>query len=544
MGQPKIYNTALYLRLSKDDGTDADSSSIQTQREMLTRYCRENGFIIADYYIDDGYSGKNFERPSFKRMKSDIEDGKINCVITKDLSRLGRNHIETSIYIEMYFPEHGVRYIALTDGVDTDSGAAMDITPFKNLLNDMYVQDISRKVKSALLARQKQGKFIGTKAPYGYQKDPADHNHLIIDERYAPVVRQIYAMARDGKGIMQIRNYLRAEKIPRPAVAAAEMFDQFEKYCPTKDSEYAWSMGSVREILQNPVYKGAVRGQRRPKISFRTEKRKNREDAETFVVEGMHEPIIDPEEWELVRRLVASRKRTISPNVKPYNNIFSGLVKCADCGYAMSTARCHQTWRDEDINLNYEYYCNSYRTEGKSACTSHRIRASELHRVVLEDIKRLANEALSDDKCMLENIAQSLGNTEENEIRRAEKEIKKSQKRLTELDKLFAKLYEDNVNGDISERNYKQLSATYEREQAELENKINELNAQLRASSQNDENAANFVDLIKEYSDINELTQALLNTLIDRIEIHEPEEIDGEYVQLIDIYYKFVGMID
>ncbi len=544
MGQPKIYNTALYLRLSKDDGTDADSSSIQTQREMLTRYCRENGFIIADYYIDDGYSGKNFERPSFKRMKSDIEDGKINCVITKDLSRLGRNHIETSIYIEMYFPEHGVRYIALTDGVDTDSGAAMDITPFKNLLNDMYVQDISRKVKSALLARQKQGKFIGTKAPYGYQKDPADHNHLIIDERYAPVVRQIYAMARDGKGIMQIRNYLRAEKIPRPAVAAAEMFDQFEKYCPTKDSEYAWSMGSVREILQNPVYKGAVRGQRRPKISFRTEKRKNREDAETFVVEGMHEPIIDPEEWELVRRLVASRKRTISPNVKPYNNIFSGLVKCADCGYAMSTARCHQTWRDEDINLNYEYYCNSYRTEGKSACTSHRIRASELHRVVLEDIKRLANEALSDDKCMLENIAQSLGNTEENEIRRAEKEIKKSQKRLTELDKLFAKLYEDNVNGDISERNYKQLSATYEREQAELENKINELNAQFRASSQNDENAANFVDLIKEYSDINELTQALLNTLIDRIEIHEPEEIDGEYVQLIDIYYKFVGMID
>ncbi len=343
---------------------------------------------------------------------------------------------------------------------------------------------------------------------------------------------------------MQIRNYLRAEKIPRPAVAAAEMFDQFEKYCPTKDSEYAWSMGSVREILQNPVYKGAVRGQRRPKISFRTEKRKNREDAETFVVEGMHEPIIDPEEWELVRRLVASRKRTISPNVKPCNNIFSGLVKCADCGYAMSTARCHQTWRDEDINLNYEYYCNSYRTEGKSACTSHRIRASELHRVVLEDIKRLANEALSDDKCMLENIAQSLGNTEENEIRRAEKEIKKSQKRLTELDKLFAKLYEDNVNGDISERNYKQLSATYEREQAELENKINELNAQFRASSQNDENAANFVDLIKEYSDINELTQALLNTLIDRIEIHEPEEIDGEYVQLIDIYYKFVGMID
>ena len=304
MGQPKIYNTALYLRLSKDDGADGDSSSIQTQKEMLTRYCRENGFIIADYYIDDGYSGKNFERPSFKRMKADIEDGKINCVITKDLSRLGRNHIETSIYIEMYFPEHGVRYIALTDGVDTENGAAMDITPFKNLLNDMYVQDISRKIKSAILARQKQGKFIGTKAPYGYKKDPVDHNHLIVDERYAPVVRRIYAMARDGMGIQQIKKVLRAEKIPRPAVAAAETFDHFDRYIPTEESEYAWSMGSVREILQNPVYKGAVRGQKRPKISYRSEKRKTREDAETFVVEGMHEPIIEPEEWELVRRLI------------------------------------------------------------------------------------------------------------------------------------------------------------------------------------------------------------------------------------------------
>ncbi len=544
MGQPKIYNAALYLRLSKDDGTDTESSSIQTQKEMLTRYCRENGFIIADYYIDDGYSGKNFNRPNFKRMIGDIEDGKINCVITKDLSRLGRNHIETSIYIEMYFPEHRVRYIALTDGVDTESGSAMDITPFKNLLNDMYVQDISRKVKSALLARQKQGKFIGTKAPYGYQKDPADKNHLIIDERFAPIVRRIYAMARDGMGIQQIKKVLRAEKIPRPVVAAAEMFDFYEKYCETDESIYAWSMGSVREILQNPVYKGAIRGQRRPKISFKSEKRKSREDAETFVVEGMHEPIIDPEEWELVRRLVTSRKRTLSPNVKPYDNIFSGLVKCADCGYAMSSARAHKTWNDDDISANYDYYCNSYRTEGTSLCTRHRICASELRRVVLEDIKRLASEALSDDEGMIASIIEQLGDNTESEIKQAEKEIKKAQKRLTELDKLFAKLYEDNANGEISERNYKTLSANYEREQTELENKIHELSETISANHKNDENAVNFVDLIKGYSDIGELTQALLNTLIDRIEVHEPEEIDGEYVQLVDIYYKFVGMID
>ncbi|MCH5204983.1 MAG: recombinase family protein [Oscillospiraceae bacterium] len=544
MGQPKTYNAALYLRLSKDDGTENESSSIQTQKEMLTRYCRENGFVIADYYIDDGYSGKNFERPDFKRMIGDIKEGKVNCVITKDLSRLGRNHIETSLYIEVYFPENGVRYIALTDGVDTYNNTAMDITPFKNLLNDMYIQDISRKVKSALLTRQKQGKFIGVKAPYGYLKDPNDKNHLIIDERFAPIIRRIYAMARDGMGLHQIKKVLRAEKIPRPAAAAAEMFDHFERYCDTDERVYAWSMGSVREILQNPVYKGAIRGQKRPKISYRSEKRKNRADAGTFVVEGMHEPIIDPEEWELVRRLITARKRTISPNTKPYNNIFSGLVKCADCGYALTASRSNKTWNDDDINANYDYYCNSYRTEGKAACTKHRICASELHRVVSEDIKRLAAEALDDDEGMIASIIESLGNADKEQAKRAEREIKKAQKRLAELDKLYAKLYEDNANGSISGRNYKTLTANYEREQAELESKIDELSKTVSTSRESDENAANFVDLIKGYSDISELTQALLNTLIDRIEIHEPEEIDGEYVQLVDIYYKFVGMID
>ncbi len=541
MGQPKNHNTALYLRLSKDDGTDNESSSIQTQKEMLTRYCRENGFIIADYYIDDGYSGKNFERPSFQRMIGDIENGKIDCVITKDLSRLGRNHIETSIYIEMYFPEHGVRYIALTDGVDTDSNTTMDITPFKNLLNDMYVQDISRKIKSALLARQKQGKFIGAKAPYGYKKDPNDKNHLIIDERFAPVVRRIYGMARDGIGLRQIARMLCDEQISRPAAAATDFYKKSSK---NGKSDCAWSLQSVRDILQNPVYKGAIRGQRRPKISFRTEKRKSSETAGTFIVENMHEPIISPEEWELVQRLITSRKRTLSPNIVAYDNIFSGLIKCADCGFALAATRRHTSWNDNDVISNYEYACNRYRSEGKTACTQHRISAKDLHQVVLDDIKRLANEALTDNEGMSECIAEYLGNAGKNTSRSAEKELKKAQKRLAEIDNLFVKLYEDNANGNISERNYKVLSANYEREQAELEKRIDELGKAIKTSRESDENAANFVNLIKEYSDINELTQALLNTLIDRIEVHEPENINGEYVQLVDIYYKFVGKID
>ena len=537
------YNTALYLHLSKDDGTDSESSSIQTQKEMLTRYCRENGFAISEIYVDDGWSGTNSNRPSFQRMLSDIEDGKINCVITKDLSRLGRNYLETGGYTEVYFPEHNVRYIAVTDGVDTAKGSTMDITPFKNLLNDMYAQDISKKIKSSLLTRQKQGKFIGVKAPYGYVKGPADKNHLLIDERFAPTVRYIFQMAKDGVGMVHIERRLTAEKIPRPVAAAAENFGCYDRYITTDESAYKWSMGSVREILRNPVYKGAVRGQKRPTISLKSHKRKPTANAGTFVVENMHEPIIPPEEWELVQHLITSRKKARKTD-RPYDNIFSGLVKCADCGYALSVSKANRTWNSDNIIANYDYQCNNYRMEGKAVCTQHRISALSLYNAVLEDIRRLANEALDDDRQMISSIAERLGKDEKDSVRQAERELKKTAKRLVELDKLFAKLYEDHINGKVSERNYNALSATYESEQTELESKIAELNETIKANREYGENAENFVDLIKQYADIDELTQALLNTLIERIEVHEPEEIDGERIQKLDVYYKFVGRLD
>ena len=461
----------------------------------------------------------------------------------EDLSRLGRNYLETGGYTEVYFPEHNVRYIAVTDGVDTAKGSTMDITPFKNLLNDMYAQDISKKIKSSLLIRQKQGKFIGVKAPYGYVKDPADKNHLLIDERFAPTVRYIFQMAKDGVGMVQIARRLTAEKIPRPVVAAAEKFECYDRYITTDESAYKWSMGSVREILRNPVYKGAVRGQKRPTISLKSHKRKPTANAGTFVVENMHEPIITPEEWELVQHLITSRKKARKTD-RPYDNIFSGLVKCADCGYALSVSKANRTWNSDNIIANYDYQCNNYRMEGKAVCTQHRISALSLYNAVLEDIRRLANEALDDDRQMISSIAERLGKDEKDSVRQAERELKKAAKRLVELDKLFAKLYEEHINGKVSERNYNALSATYEAEQTELESKIAELNETIKANREYGENAENFVDLIKQYADIDELTQALLNTLIERIEVHEPEEINGERIQKLDVYYKFVGRLD
>lgn len=539
-GQPK-YNTALYLRLSKDDGTMSESSSIQTQKEMLTRYCRENGFAISQIYIDDGWSGTNTNRPSFQRMLSDIEDGKINCVITKDLSRLGRNYLETGSFTEIYFPEHNVRYIAVTDGVDTAKGSTMDITPFKNLLNDMYAQDISKKIKSSVLTRQKQGKFTGGKAPYGYQKDIIDKSHLVIDERYAPIVRRIYDMAESGLGIERIAKKLSAEKIRRPGAVAAETHANYEKYA-SDGKEFEWSVAMVRNILRNATYKGAIIGQKRPTISLKSKKRKGVAAAETFIVESMHEPIISPERWELIQRIITSRKKCDKGDKLKYDNIFSGLVKCADCGYALIPYRSGRTQKP-NARENYDYYCRIHREDARY-CSKHRISAIDLYNAVLADIQRLARQAIRDDEKMISSIAVRLGTTERNNVRQAEREIKKARKRLAELDTMFVKTYEEHARGEISDRNYNTLVTAYEKEQNVLEAVVDKYEKTISAERTNSENAANFVDLIKHYAYVDELTQALLNTLIDRIEVHEPEEIDDEYIQKLDVYYKFVGIID
>lgn len=542
MKQPTIYNTAIYCRLSRDDGMEQDSSSIQTQKEMLTRYCHENGFTPYQLYIDDGWSGTNSDRPDFQRMLSDIEDGKINCVITKDLSRLGRNYLETGGYTEIFFPEHSVRYIAVTDGVDTANGSTMDITPFKNLLNDMYARDISKKITSAMLTKKRQGKFIGDTAPYGYEKDPADKNHLIVNEKYAPTVRRIFQMAKDGLGVKNIAKILSAEKVRRPGAVAGDNHAEFRKYVGNGD-EYLWHAATVRGILRNATYKGCIVANKTVKMSFRSKKRRPCTKDEIIVVENMHEPIIEPDEWELVQRLITSRKKSVGDSQK-YDNIFCGLLKCSDCGYSLGLARNRKKWNEEDYSENFDFYCNRYRSHGLAGCSKHRISAVSLYNAILADIKRLANNALENDKQMISSIAAKLSKDEMDGMKQAERDLKKANKRLSELDRLFAKLFESHAKEEISDRNFSTLSASYEVEQKNLEAKISELNMIIKANRENGENAETFVDIIKNYADITELSQAMLNTLIDKIEVHEPENIDGEYIQKLDVYYKFVGRID
>lgn len=534
------YRAALYCRLSRDDGNVQESSSIQTQKEMLSRYARENGIKDTAFYVDDGYSGTNFDRPDFKRMIADIESGKINCVITKDLSRLGRNYLETGVFIEVYFPEHNVRYIAVNDVVDTSEQETADFTPFRNIINELYAKDTSKKVKSAKRSRVLNGMYVATSAPYGYRKDADDRHRLVIDERYAPTVRLIFSLAKDGMGISQIRNHLNGQHILRPSAVNPNGYERH--FDGADDSRrYEWSNNSVRGILRNPVYAGHLVMGKRYSPSFKSHKSLSVLPENYTVVKNIHEPIVSPKDFELVQKLITSR-RTVNNGGRKFDNIFAGLLKCGDCGYAMTLTKAHRSPKEEVID-EYGYMCNNYKTFGKAADTSHWIEARQLYECVLADIRKHADEALADNEEMCVRLARQLGKDKDRQHKAAEKEIRAKQARLSEVDGLFQSLYEDRNSGSITERNYKMMCRRYEDEQAQLEREIAELKARQEESSNDRSNIEQFSRLVKEYAGIEELTAALLNTLIEKITVSEPKDADGEQIQEIKIYYKFIGNI-
>ena len=383
--------TALYCRISLDDGGDNESMSISNQKLMLRDFAEKHGMFQYEYYVDDGYTGRNFNRPSFQRMIADIEAGKIGCVITKDLSRLGRNYIEAGSYIEIFFPKHNVRYIAVTDGVDSLTRQEMDITPFKNILNDMYSRDISKKVLAGRMTRSRQGKFCGGQPPLGLMRDPEDKGHLILDPETAPVIRKIYDMALDGWGCMRIAKQLMEDKIPITRVKSNTECDV---------NYYSWGSARISHILRNPFYKGAhlVCRTHQKGIRSNTYDIIPREDWE--VIEGCHEAIVTPEEWEQVQEIIDRRPTIMKGNACPFYNLFHGLVYCATCGKSMQVRyeKVGRTGKNrftgemrEPIDRAY-YICQTYNRMGCKVCSSHKIEARDLYNLVLKDIQELAEQ--------------------------------------------------------------------------------------------------------------------------------------------------------
>ena len=478
-------------------------------------------------------------------MIKDIESGLINCVITKDLSRLGRNYLDCGLYLEVFFPEHNVRYIAVNDGVDTLNKSAMDITPFRNILNEMYAADISVKIKSAYRARFQQGKFMGTTAPYGYIKDPADHNHLLIDDKVAHVVKEIFDLALKGNGVAKICRHLNKQHILRPAAYAAERGETgFERHFEgNEDKRYIWSGNSVRSILRSPIYAGNLVGYKRIAANMKSKKRPSKLPEEWEVIPNTHEGIVTQEEFDIVQQLITSRR--LPQNKGGFVNIFAGVIKCVDCGCALRAMNVHRRKRPEIIDC-VQYSCNNYARNGRSECSAHNIEARDLFNDVLADINCFADMAVNDEKAV-RAIEKRLTETDQSRAKALEKERKKLNKRLAELDRLFSSLYEDKVMERITERNFEMMSGKYQKEQLEIEARLKEVTETLNESYEKSRGIRDFLALIRNYQGLHDCerpwtmwrkvaiwTQAIYNAFNDNICEYDDEVLRSKEKEIID----------
>ena len=532
--------TALYCRLSLEDGKDNESMSISNQKLLLKDYAEKNGMFNCEFYVDDGFTGRNFNRPAFQRMISDIEAGKIGCVITKDLSRLGRNYIESGSYMEVFFPKHNVRYIAITDNYDSLNKQEMDIAPFKNILNDMYSRDISKKVLAGRMTRSRQGKFCGGQPPLGLMRDPDDNGHLIIDPETAPVIRRIFDLALDGFGNMKICKVLMEERIPITRMQTGTDCDV---------NYYAWSGSRISTILRNPFYKGAhvVCKTHQKGIRSNTYNIIPREQRE--VIEDCHEAIIPKAEWEKVQQLIDRRPPIMKGNNCPYYNIFHGIVYCATCGKSMQvryekigrTDKDRRTGKErEPIDKAY-YICQTYNRLGKNACTSHKIEARDLYNLVLADIQEVAAMALKDREAFYGRLSRRMEKQYLADTDSLKREYESLAGRNQEIDDTFISLYADKAKGILTEKRFLKLTDAMEKEQESNQNRMQEIAALISEEEHSEGDVQMFIGEIRRYAAITELDEIVLNRLINRILIGEPMKVDGIKTQEVRIVYNFVG---
>jgi DNA invertase Pin-like site-specific DNA recombinase len=525
--------TALYCRLSRDDDYHGDSSSIKNQKEMLTEYASVNGFENYAFYVDDGYSGTSFERPDFERLLSDIEKGIISAVITKDLSRLGRDYLKTGFYIESYFPKHNIRFIAINDQVDSNK-ESNDFTPFKNIINEWYAKDISKKIKSAYRTKALKGEFTGPYAPYGYQKDPNNKYKLIIDPEAAPIVKRIYEYALEGLTPFKITSILKKEGILKPR---ARMMKDLGKYVSDKFLKYPyeWSQQTIFSILKNREYLGHVVCNQNTSKSFKDRSLIKLPKDEWIEVKNKHEAIIDERTFDEVQKIISVKKKRPKDEVEP--QIFIGLLRCPDCGRTLSFKRT------KDRKSYGHYACSTFRTFGKSYCSMHYIGYENLYNVVLDDIKSHIKAANLNEETLLKQIQDKDSNNMKNSVLQLKNEITFNQKRIETLDLVISKLYEDHAIEKVDDHRFRNLLKGYEDEQANLKVSNEEKSNKIIEASSKTRNINQFMNVIRKYTDIKALDAKILNEFIDKIIVHEPVYEATFRKQQIDIHYKFVGKL-
>lgn len=538
--QEKIYNAAVYARLSKEDERAGDSVSIESQVDMLTKYVADNGWNHVATYKDDGYSGTSFDnRPAFQEMMSRIQKGEINLVAVKDLSRFGRDYLEVGQYIEVIFPALGCRFIAVNDNVDTIRNNNDMLAIFKNIFNDFYARDTSTKIRAVRKSAMRSGRYMGAFAPYGYVKDPADKHKFLIDEPAAEVVRLIFSMRAGGIGCPKIARELNEKGIMPPRTY---YFDARGQANPYEKTNKKWNDCTVRHILENEAYLGHTVQHKEECVSYKDHRLKAVSPDEWIRVEDTHEPIITKELWEECRRVDRLRSRPHQSRLKEVS-LFSGLLFCADCGYSM---RCQVTVRRKKngVKANYEaYMCGSYSRSGHTACTTHYIPRHVLEELVLADIQDKAEKVCVREKEVVRRITEQKQAQGRQETAAAEKSAKALKRRLLELDRLIQSTYEDKVLGKIPEPLCVKLMSGYQLEQEEKAAQLEELERMLEESRKVKEDVQEWAGLMKQYRDVETLDRDMLLKLVERIEVGEARVVNGQKERQIRICYKFAGNI-
>ena len=526
--------TALYCRLSQEDENKGDSDSIINQKSILTKYAKDNGFENIEVFVDDGYSGVSFNRPDFQRLLELMEQGRVSTLITKDLSRLGRNYIEVGNYTEILFPRWNVRYIAVNDNYDSLYSESNEYAPLKNLFNEWFARDTSKKIRAAIKAKAERGERVGTVIPYGYKRDPEIKGHLLINPETAPVVKMIFSLCAEGKGPRVIANALRKKKIPKPTMYRFMKEGIYGTVTDTEDM-YGWNDRTVAGILDNEIYLGHTVNCRTTVVSYKDKRVIDRPESEQYRFEHTHEAIVDQTTWDIVRQVRQGKRRR---NSMGEVNKYSGLLYCADCGSKLYFVR-GRTMKPDAFN----FICSRYRKHmGEKQCTPHSIREIALDEIILEEIRRVTSEARKHTAEFVRFISQKSSSENRKELNAKLSEQGKLTKRNEELNLLFKRLYEDNVLGKVTNEQFRMLSDGYNAEQKTTVERLEQLKAEIERLKSTAINVERFVSLARRYTDIRELTPEILRTFISKIVIHErPSRKKNEGEQRIDIYFTHIG---
>ena len=532
--------TALYERLSRDDDLAGESNSILNQKAYLENYAAQHGYTPFAHYTDDGWSGGNFERPDWKRMIADIEARKICRVIVKDMSRAGRDYLQTGFYTEVFFRQHGVHFIAIANSVDSEDQNSNEFAPFLNIMNEWYLRDQSRKVSAAYRIKGNSGKHTSTHAIYGYKKDPEDKDHWIIDEEAAAVVRRIFQMSIEGHGGYEIAQILTREKVESPSYYLASRGIGLFKNRKDMTRPYDWYGNSVNVLLSKPEYMGHTVNFRTSKKSYK-DKRVMNPPEDWLIFENTHEAIVDPETWHLAQQ---TRKTVHRIDTTGEANPLTGLLFCADCGAKMYNHRGNHKTSNGGVRYTDIYNCATYtltlQRETKKCC-SHSVSTKAMRELILYTIRTVSEYAIANEEEFRQRVLDASKIKQEAEVKGLKKKLAKAKKRYAELDVLIKKLYESYAMEKISEHRFDMLSAEYEQEQAELESVIAADQVELEIFHADATRADQFMTLAKKYTDFSELTTPMINEFIEKILIHAPEKIDGERTMEIEIFLKFIG---